>query len=248
MTPTLPEPLCRIRLLDEPRLALFDADGTLWEGDIAEEHALWMIGTGRIHTGHLWPEYRRLLEVDFAESCRLMLRLYEGIPEGELARCASVFWREAMKLPFIEPAVEAVRALAQMGFKVWVVTGSPRQVLEPLRGLLPIERIVGMEFEVAGGALTGRSAGLTTAGDGKVQAVRALFEGDVQLAAGNSVSDAPMLRMARDVAWAVHPSPALESIARERGWFISPAPKPRPTSSWPTLEEELAVRGFVGRP
>ena len=65
-TSSLPLPTFveRIQLLDEPRLALFDADGTLWENDIADDCTIWMIGTGRISTGNRWAEYKRIYAGD----------------------------------------------------------------------------------------------------------------------------------------------------------------------------------------
>lgn len=104
-----------------------------------------------------------------------------------------------------------------------------------------------MDFEVDDhGILTGRHAGISCAGEGKATKVQSLWSGPIQFAAGNARLDEAMLRLARDVAWAVHPHPDLERIARAEGWEIKPSPRPPyGTAGWATLEQELAERGLA---
>ena len=153
---TLPAFVNRIPMRDEPRLALFDADGTIWDGDIADDCTLWMLGTGRLATGALWDEYRRLCTADVPAACRYLLRFFEGMPHATLTVHIETYWREFLRFEPIEEAQEVLRYLAGRGFRVWIVTGSPTEFLLPLRRRLPVERILGMDFEVdPRGVLTG---------------------------------------------------------------------------------------------
>jgi HAD superfamily phosphoserine phosphatase-like hydrolase len=237
----------RLKLLDEPRLALFDADGTLWDNDIADDCTLWMIATGRVKTASKWDEYRRILAIDGAAASRFLLELYAGLTRAELVLHVETYWREFMKLDYVDETVEVLRHLAERGFEVWVVTGSPTDFLEPLKRQLPVARIVGMDFEVdARGVLTGRHAGISCVGAGKAEKVRGLWSGPVQFAAGNSLLDEAMLRLARDVAWVVHPHADLEAIARAEGWEVKPSPRPPyGTTGWVSLADDLRQRGLV---
>lgn len=243
---TLPSFVDRIRILDEPRMALFDADGVLWENDIADDCTLWMIGTRRIRTGSRWARYKQTYAVDAPAGCRFLLSFYAGMPRAELARHVRTYWDEFMQLDMLEQPVAVLRHLAGQGFKVWVVTGSPTDFLLPLQDRLPVDRIVGMDFEAdAADVLTGRHDGISCAGPGKAAKVLSMWDGPVQFVAGNALLDEAMLRLARDVAWAVHPHPALAEIARSEGWEIKPSPRPPyGTDGWLTLEQELAERGF----
>jgi HAD superfamily phosphoserine phosphatase-like hydrolase len=243
----LPSFLDRIQMLDEPRLALFDADGTLWENDIADDCTIWMLGTGRIRTGHRWAEYKRIYAEDAPAGCRYLLTFYEGMRAEDLTRHVNAYWNEFMKLDYIEEPVEVLRYLAARGFEIWVVTGSPTDFLFPLLDRLPVQKIVGMDFEVdANGVLTGRHSGISCAGEGKAEKVISLWGGPIQFVAGNARLDEAMMRLARDVAWAVHPHPDLEKVARKEGWEIKPSPRPPyGTTGWLTLEQELAERGLT---
>jgi len=79
----VPDFIQNMKLLDEPRLALFDADGTLWENDIADDTTIWMIGTGQCRRPTLrsawlpWP-------------CPRM-------PFGRLAPCSGCRWARAAR-------------------------------------------------------------------------------------------------------------------------------------------------------
>jgi HAD superfamily phosphoserine phosphatase-like hydrolase len=243
---SLPAFVNRIRVLDEPRLALFDADGTLWENDIADDCTLWMLGTGRIETGAKWAEYKRIYAADACAGCRFLLSFFAGLTKEALTQGIEAYWRDFMKLKIIEEPLELLHHLAAQGFAIWVVTGSPTDMLFPLQRRLPVERVIGMDFEIdARGTVTGRHAGISCAGEGKAEKVRSLWSGPIQFAAGNARLDEAMLRLARDVAWAVHPHPDLERVARAEGWEIKPSPHPPyGTTGWVSLEEELRERGL----
>jgi phosphoserine phosphatase len=242
----LPSFFDRIPLQDEPRLALWDADGTLWENDIADDCTIWMIGTGRIKTGHQWAEYKRIYAEDAPAGCRYLLTFFAGLSLEQLTAHVNSYWREFMKLDYIEEPVEGLHYLAARGFETWVVTGSPTDFLFPLCDRLPVQKIVGMDFEVDGdGILTGRHAGISCAGPGKAEKVVSLWPHPIQFAAGNALLDEAMLRLARDVAWAVHPHPDLAEIAKREGWEVKVSPRPPyGTAGWVSLEEELKQRGL----
>jgi HAD superfamily phosphoserine phosphatase-like hydrolase len=242
----LPDFVRRIQVKDEPRLALFDADGTLWENDIADDCTIWMIGTGRIQTGARWPEYKKIYAEDAPAGCRYLLSFYEGMSQADLTRHVNAYWDEFMKLDYIPEPVLVLQDLAAKGFKNWVVTGSPTDFLFPLLKRLPVDKIVGMDFEVdANGILTGRHDGISCAGPGKAEKVLSLWDGPIQFAAGNAVLDEAMMRLARDVVWAVHPHPDLEKVAIHEGWEIKKSGKPPyGTAGWVSIQEELRERNL----
>jgi phosphoserine phosphatase len=244
----VPDFVKRIQLLDEPRLALFDADGVLWVNDIADDTTLWMIGTGRIKaSSEKWHEYKRIYMGDPPAGCRYLLTFFEGMHIDELAAHVNEYWRSFMKLEYIDQPVELLYYLVDRNFKIWVVTGSPTDFLYPLQKQMPVEQIVGMDFEFdSKGYATGRHSGISCAGPGKAEKSRAMWgPGPIQFACGNALLDEDMLRLARDVAWAVHPHPDFEEVAKREGWEIKPSDRPPyGTTGWVTLKEELEERGL----
>jgi phosphoserine phosphatase len=243
----LPAFIQRIPLLDEPRLALFDADGTLWENDIADDCTIWMIGTGRIPGSHeKWEEYKTIYAKDPPTGCEYLLTFYEDLSRADLTRHVNAYWAEFMSLRYIEEPLAVLNYLAKQDFRIWVITGSPTDFLLPMLDKLPVERVVGMDYEVnSQGILTGRHAGISCAGLGKAKKVQSLYSGVIQFSAGNALLDEAMMRLARDVTWAVHPHPDLENIALREGWEIKRSPTPPyGTNGWVSLEEELRQRSL----
>ncbi len=209
----------------EPRLAVFDADGTLWEHDVADGCTLWLLAKGYLKTGGLWDRYQEIYAVDAPAGCRFLLELYRGVERAELQGWIAEYWAGDGRREWIEPVRDALLQLHADDYRIWVVSGTPTDIVLPVQDLLPVERVLGMDFELdAAGRITGKLAGISCAGPGKAEKIRSLWDGPVQFVAGNALLDEAMLRMARDLAWAVHPSPELRAIAQELGWPILDPP------------------------
>jgi len=121
--------------------------------------------------------------------------------------------------------VESLYALADVGFPIWVVSGSPTEFLQPLLQMLPVARILGMDFEFGSDhKVTGKHTGISCAGLGKAEKLKALGEGlNVRVCAGNGSLDGAMMELA-EVAWSVFPNPEFEAYSRGRGWPVMPRP------------------------
>lgn len=210
---------------DPGELALFDADGVLWHGDVSEDFTLWMIGEGHFD-GRLWPVYERCNNEDPAAGCIQILNFYTGMTRQEIRTHVERFWQVAPERRWL-PRVRAVLKWARTArLAIFVVSGTPAVVLEPLARQLDIDRILGIELEFdEDERATGRADGVTTVGVGKAERVRAESDVPVRLAAGNSVLDIPMLRMSTGVAWAINPDRTLRSVAEQAEWLISHEPE-----------------------
>ena len=78
LIPSVPEPLRRLAEVDRPRLAVFDADGVLWHGDVSEDFTRWMIDQGHFDAA-LWADYAAAEAADPARGCLQMLQFYKGM-------------------------------------------------------------------------------------------------------------------------------------------------------------------------
>ena len=226
VTAEVPEAMLRLAERAGPRAAAFDADGVLWHGDVSEDFTRWMIDRGHFD-GALWPQYEAVNRGDPAAGCLEILRFYRGRTLADLRAHVAEFWRASPPRPWKPAVIATFRWLAERGFAMYVVSGTPRVVLEPLPKHLPVAADHVLALELAfdrDGRATGAAAGIVTCGPGKAERLRAARAAPVLFAAGNSVLDREMLQLSEQVAWAVDPDAGLRAVAAAAGWPIYSTP------------------------
>jgi phosphoserine phosphatase len=205
-------------------IAVFDADGTLWTDDVADDFTSWMIEQGVI-PGDLWPRYMEIYRDDAPAGCRFLLTLYEGLAIETVHNRLDTWWTHHASRRWIHEAVDALLHLAGKGYPIWIVSGTPTDFLLPLHRMFPVDRVLGMDFELDTRRLiTGRHAGISCAGQGKADKILdQAGERPIAFCAGNGNLDGPMMELARQ-AWSVYPDPTFEAHSRAMGWPILPRP------------------------
>jgi len=211
----------------EPRLACFDADGTLWGEDVGEAFFRWLIA-GRLLprvdcTRDVYAEYERRVEEDRARGYMWAVQSMAGLAEVDVVRWSRQL---AAAWPTQRAAMTGLtRGLASLGYDVWIVSASNRWIVEaaaPSVGVDPA-KVVAMAVEVEDGALTDRPVVPLVCREGKVQAIRARFGRRPTLAFGDSVGDLEMLEDAEQpfvIGRRDKPAVSLLATARERGWPV----------------------------
>lgn len=238
MTLSVPNALRSLSDLEGPRVAAFDADGVLWHGDVSADFTRWMIDRGDF-AADLWPRYEALNSADPARGCLAILEFYIGLEHGRLVELVEEFWRTTKGRPWIRPVIDTMQWLAGEGYSIYVVSGTPAPVLEPLPGYLPgpadlpsTVQVLALELEFKGALAgpdqqraTGSSTGIATIGAGKAERLRAATRQPIALAVGNSVLDIDMLQLSTHVSWAVNPDATLRAHAESQGWLITCEPE-----------------------
>lgn len=209
------------------RAVAFDADGTLWRGDVGEELLRALIAEDRLprYRGRrdLYEAYEAKVAEDPASGYAFAAEVLEGWEEGALqAYCRDFFLRVFTEqlFPFTRPLV---RALSAAGYEVWVVSASAVWPVLPGAAALdvPPERVIAVQAAVEGGRITGRSLRPVPCGEGKVELLRARGIRPA-LAVGNGDLDEPMLAYAERalvIAPFGHDNGLVRAAAR-RGWPV----------------------------
>lgn len=230
--PLSPEALAVVApLLERPaapgQVVAFDADGTLWRGDVGEELLRALVAEDHLprYRGRrdLYEVYEAKVAADPATGYAFAAEALEGWEEAALqAYCRDFFQRQMAPqlFPFTAPLV---RALSAAGYEVWVVSASPVWPVIPGAAWLdvPPDRVIAVEVAVEGGHLTGRSKRPVACGEGKVELLKARGLRPA-LAVGNGNLDEPMLAYA-ERALVVAPfgqDNGLVQAAARRGWPV----------------------------
>jgi len=209
-----------------PRLAVFDCDGTLWAGDSGEGFFYWAMEHGLMAKDvAAWAveRYRdyKAGKVDEETMCGEMVTVHAGFLVEDLDRGAEEFFNEKIALHIFPPMQELTMQLADRGCEVWAVSSTNEWVVRAgaRRFGIPPDRILAACAVIENGRCSSRLVRVPT-DEGKAVALRERFpDGAIDAAFGNSAHDVAMLELARH-PFAVSPDNSFESIARRRGWTI----------------------------
>ncbi|TGL64074.1 HAD family hydrolase [Leptospira sarikeiensis] len=155
----------------------------------------------------IWQYYESKIEREgLGVGYRWSTWIFSGRSAKELEETAISVWEKNQKdttvnaVQAFQPTFEIVKALAQAGSKIWIVTASPEQVIQAVseKWGIPRENVLGMRLVEENGILTPGLIEPFTYGIGKVELLN-LANGNLgyDLAFGDSENDFPMLANTR---------------------------------------------------
>ena len=209
----------------EPRVAVFDCDGTLWSGDAGSSFMHWTIEQGLVPADAVrWLNGRyagyRTGDVSELAICGEMVQVYQGLRESDLREAARVFFSDKIEANLFPEMAKVISDLQAMEVEIWAVSSTNDWVIEEgvkRFGLHP-ERVLAARVEVRNGIVTNRVLDVPT-DEGKVASLARVGVTRPDCVFGNSVHDAAMLAIARR-AFPVNPSAALMERSAAEGWPI----------------------------
>jgi HAD superfamily hydrolase (TIGR01490 family) len=221
--------------LSAPRLALFDLDGTLLDGDTDELWCEFLIEAGVLDRADFEVRNRSVVEryragtITSAEFCAFYASTLAGRSRQGWSPLRERFVATAI-VPRIGAAAHALVAKhREAGDRVVLTTATNCFLTEPIAAVLAIAApdLIATELEEAGGVFSGANAGVLNMREGKVTRLAAWLEmnglAETSLAAAtfysDSANDLPLLR-AVGRAVAVDPDTRLRREAEQAGWPI----------------------------
>jgi phosphoserine phosphatase len=236
ITPLSPQEFSDSVLSREPAVAVFDCDGTLWDGDSGYDFMVWSIEEGIVsRNASDWIDSRYRLyragTVSELAMCGEMVQIYDGLNETEIRRAAATFFQSRFTDKIFPEMHSLVAALTERGTEIWVVSSTNNWVIEEgVRSFhVPPSRVISARAQVVNGVITSKLVDVPTGG-GKASSLVAAGVAAPDVVFGNSVHDAAMLEIAQQ-AYPVNPTPALLQVAGKHGWPIFYPEDTLPTSA-----------------
>jgi HAD superfamily hydrolase (TIGR01490 family) len=215
------------------RLALFDLDNTLLEGDSDYEWGQFLVDRGVLERDAYEAQNRAYYDqyvagtLDIHEFLGFALRPLAAHPPADLARWHGEFMAERIR-PMIGPKARAlVREHQRSGDLCAIITATNSFVTGPIAREFGIQHLIATEPESKDGRFTGKVAGTPCFREGKIKRLEEWLGGRGKRLAdfaestlySDSHNDLPLLeRVTRPVA--VDPDEKLAAKAKERSWAV----------------------------
>ena len=223
------EEFTRLVLKAQPKVAVFDCDGTIWSGDSGKGFMDWSLEQGLVsRSTNDWIDtrYRGYMagKVTELQMCGEMVQIYAGLREQELRDAAKQYVDAFVRERVFAEIEKLLAALAKAGTQLWAVSSTNKWVVsEGVRPFgIPVERVLAAEVAVQEGVITSTLVDVPT-DEGKASALKRAGLPHPDAVFGNSVHDLAMLEIAKN-PYPVNPSPALLEAAAKNGWgYFRPA-------------------------
>ena len=215
-------------------LALFDLDGTLIPGDSDHAFGEFMITLGwvgaELHRRRNDEFYRQYQAgcLDIHGYIQFTTNAWRRRTLAEQQAASARFIGEVMQPQLLPPAFELLARHRAAGDLIAIVTATNEFITRPIADAFGVPHLLAVELaRDASGAATGHIAGVPSYREGKIARVHQwlaslghqLADFDPSVFYSDSTNDLPLLDIVSEPV-ATNPSPALEAIARERGWRI----------------------------
>ncbi len=228
--------------MSAPRLALFDLDGTLLDGDTDELWCRFLIDEGLLDRATFAAANRDIAEryaagaITPAEFCALYAATLAGRSAADWAPLRERFVTTEIAPRLGAASFALIAEHREAGDRLVLTTTTNRFLTVPIADELGIADLIATELEIAAGTFTGRNVGVLNMREGKVTRLKAWLatEGfsDTSLADAifysDSINDLPLLSVVgRPIV--VDPDARLEAAAL--------------AASWPVVRLDRAARG-----
>jgi phosphatidylglycerophosphatase C len=211
----------RIVLEHAGQPVVFDADGTLWRGDVGEDFLRYAIHRGLFEASY--ERYEALLSESPARAYAYCVEVMADHPEAELEQACAAFFAERFSgriFGFVRPLLARLK---QAGCPLWICSASPRWIVVPgaIALGIPASQVIGVTCAVKDGRLTGAVEQPVPVGPGKVAWLKR-FELTPALGVGNGDFDVDMLEFSKH-GLVISPPDSRNGLvlgAHARGWPI----------------------------
>lgn len=219
------------------RLAIFDVDGTLFDGNLGIEFVKALIQKGLFKqelgaTMFGWYGKYKSGEVEKAVAVDEIYKLYaqgmKGLSQEKAREVAKETWKTVSPKVF-EFVPEVVEGLVDKGYMVLLLSGSPEEMVENLARTVCVDdnNIVAGRLEIVDGVYTGNIISYLGSPEQKVAALYEMVgrqnldvDWPGSIAMGDNERDLEILtRVGHPIAF--NPSDRLADIATRNGWTVA---------------------------
>ena len=205
---------------NQPLIAAFDADGTLWDIDLGENFFQYQIEQKQIPLPQApWNHYLEMKKInnDPRSAYVWLAQINKGYSLEQVQKWALEAFNQAHPVPFFQEQKKLIQYFLQEGVEVYIVTASVKWAIEPAAAALGIsaDHVVGVETMVQSGVITDEPIYPITYRQGKSEALlKQTQQKQPFFCSGNTMGDLELLQMASHLRLAVSASSRDDKLFR----------------------------------
>lgn len=231
----LNETLAELKKNSTPLVALFDADGTLWDTDLGENLFHYTIDNRLVELPtNPWEYYLELKKKnnDPRDAYLWLAQIYKGKTLTQVRKWADEALKSLEPFPLFEEQKRLIDTLKKNGVSIHIITASITWAVEPGARMLGLENsnVIGVETQVKDDIILDSRNGVITYRAGKVDGYKQKNTAIPFLASGNSEGDVELLEFATHIKLAVSAANRedrlykseyhLQQIAKDKNWHF----------------------------
>ena len=215
------------------KIAVFDADGTLWPEDVGFGFFEYQIKNQLLAEGDFFQNINEFYKENQSKTCSLILQKNKGVSSDQyISWCRDFFKTDPLRV-FSFSKKSSLEYLKDLGAAVYLVSASPQWVVEQAVKYhdLPVDVVVGMQVVLdSQKVMTDQMVYPLSVGSGKVSAFLKNSQHRTPFfVSGNTISDLDLLESSTHIKCVVakaqkgerqyESEQVLLSIARQKKWF-----------------------------
>jgi phosphoserine phosphatase len=219
-----------------PRIAAFDADGTLWPIDVGELFFKYQIESGELPglPPDPWNHYHNMkIEKGNPAAYLWLAQINKGKTIDQVREWAKDAVKKAHPIPTFDFQHAIIEKLKSLNFKIYIVTASITWAVEPAAALygLNYDSVLGVHTRIDKNYVTDIQEGVITYRQGKVDALLAASQNQYPLfVSGNTEGDLFLLEASKGIRLVVasarphekvlfETEQKMQRLAKERNWY-----------------------------
>lgn len=213
------------------KLALFDLDETLVNGDCSSLWSAYMVAQGWVantdvflqRDAELMQQYA-IGEMDMTEYMNWTLKPLQGRSEREVVLMVKQFIDEVIMPKIYVQARQCLAEHQARGDRTIIISASGEHLVAPIAHSLGVNEVLAIGVELDNGIFTGFTQGVLTYREGKVSRLMTLINQDETLLQdacfySDSHNDLPLLTQVGNPC-VINPDAVLRQYARRAGWPV----------------------------
>ncbi len=213
------------------KLAIFDADGTLWSEDLGYDFFHYQISKKLILKPSWMEQFDNIYKNNAAQICAQIVQCNEGVLLKDYLSWFQDFLKEK-PINIFSFQKELIDILQKLDVQIFVISASPQWIVqEALKYYnFPIKQTIGIQTQIVNERITDQLIPPLSIKEGKVEAFLNITDGTYPFfVSSNSISDLALLESATHIRWAViktqenerqyQSEQKLLAFAKEKNWF-----------------------------